>query len=447
MNKELNEKRIIAFHTLGCKVNQYETEAMKEQFKSKGFDIAPEDSFADVYIINTCTVTNMADRKSRQFIRRALRMNPKALIAVTGCYAQTDPAEVASIEGVNLVIGNNEKHDIAHYIEERLHFAKSETSRPKGAEISAAAFDEMTEYHSSGVIHAMDSRTRAYIKIEEGCDRFCSYCIIPYARGRVRSRTRDEIVEEVRELINAGFVEIVLTGINTALYGKDTESESLETLLTAIEKIPGDFRVRLSSLEPTVVDVEDAERLLKFGKLCHHLHLSVQSGSDKILKSMNRKYTRTDYLKIVETLRRFDPLYGISTDIIVGFPGEDDDDFEDSLSITDASEYVRVHAFKYSPRRGTKAAAMDCKVDGNIKNERAKLLAKRADDVSLSFRTKCIGAETRVLFEEKTGKNMMAGYADNYVRVYADFDEECIGRLVKVKLAGIYKDGMKGEIL
>ena len=430
----------IAFHTLGCKVNQYETEALKEKFVQKGYEIVSDEERADIYVINTCTVTNLADRKSRQFIRKARRLNEDAVIAVTGCYAETDPDEVSSIEGVSIVCGTGEKAELPNYIERYMS--------EKGVVVEGAGdMERLNSYHSDGIITGMDSRTRAYIKIEEGCDRFCSYCIIPYARGKVRSRSLAEIKEETQGLLNRGFKEIVLTGINTALYGKDIGFDGIEPLIAELDAMPDNFRIRLSSLEPTVINKEQVRSLLKYKKLCPHLHLSVQSGSDNTLSSMARRYTRQEYLEIVKELRDFDPKYGITTDIIVGFPGESEEDFAESLSICDDAKFVKVHAFKYSPRRGTRAAEMKNQVHGEIKNRRSQALISHAERVSEDFRRSCEGSVRTVLFEEPDGDALMCGYTDNYIRVYTQADESKLNEFCKVKLDEVYKDGMKGVII
>lgn len=432
-----------AFHTLGCKVNQYETEAMKEQFSAAGYRIVGEEDFADVYVINTCTVTNLADRKSRQYIRKMKRVNPKAVVAVTGCYAQVSPDEVSRIEGVDIVAGTNEKQNLIGYIEELL---KQKEIVKSGAMCHVRAYEELTEYQSAGIITSMESRTRAYIKIQEGCNRFCSYCIIPFARGKVRSRNLSEIVEEARQLIAKGFKEIVLTGINTALYGEDLGYGGIEPLIAKLNGLEGDFRIRLSSLEPTVINKDYVKGLLKYEKLCPHLHLSVQSGSDRVLSAMNRHYTRAEYLDIVKVLQDFDSLYGITTDIIVGFPGETEEDFADSMRIIDEAGFCKVHAFKYSQRQGTKAAEMENQVDGNVKNERSRKLIEKAEADAGRFYKKCSGAVRRVLFEEETGCGMLTGYTDNYVKAYVPAGKEFLNRFSEVRLLEEYKDGMKGEI-
>ena len=429
-----------AFHTLGCKVNQYETESLKEQFLELGYQIVPEDEQADVYVINTCTVTNLADRKSRQFIRRAHRNNPDAVIAVTGCYIQMNPEEAAGIEGVDVVCGINEKNRLASLVQQ---FQKD-----RRKQIRIRAYEELKEYEDSGIISAMESRSRAYVKIEEGCDRFCSYCIIPYARGRVRSRDEEEIVREVTGLVEQGYPEIVLTGINTALYGKERGELGIAGLLARLEALPGDFRIRLSSLEPTVIDAEYVKGLMGFSRLCHHLHLSIQSGSDTVLVRMNRRYTRKDYLDIVSVLREFDPHYGISTDIIVGFPGETEEEFQDSLSMIREAGFCRVHGFRYSMRKGTRAAAMQDQIPGSVKQARIEALQDAAAEQDLNFRRQCLGTSRRVLFEtydEAAGE--ASGYADNYLRIYVPGGAELVQSFYDVKLLEVYKDGVRGELL
>ena len=429
----------VAFHTLGCKVNQYETEAMMEQFKAKGYHVVGEDEYADIYVINTCTVTNLADRKSRQYIRKMKRVNPDATVAVTGCYAQVSPDEVSKIEGVNVVAGTNEKQNLIEYIEEyRLHSSINQCH--------IRAYEELTNYESAGIITSMESRTRAYIKIQEGCNRFCSYCIIPYARGKVRSRDLEEIVEEAQLLVNKGFKEIILTGINTALYGEDLGYGGIEPLIKRLNEIDGEFRIRLSSLEPTVINKDYVKGLLKYEKLCPHLHLSVQSGADNVLKLMNRRYDRNEYLDIVKVLKEHDPLYGITTDIIVGFPGETDEDFNDSMRMVDEAGFCKVHAFKYSKRKGTKAADFKNQVPGEIKNERSHQLILKADEQAQKFFKLCEGHVRPVLFEEFAEEGIITGYTDNYVKVYAEGTEDMLNKFYNVKLENEYKDGMKGGI-
>lgn len=440
----------VAFHTLGCKVNQYETEAMKEQFRAAGCTVVGEEDTADVYVINTCTVTNLADRKSRQYIRRMKKKCPEAVIAVTGCYAQVKPEEVSALEEADIVAGTGEKNNILSYVQQFMEERQRQTH--------IKSYDELTGYDDKGVITSMESRTRAYIKIQEGCDRFCSYCLIPFARGHVRSRNPGEITEEAETLIRQGFKEIILTGINTALYGAeenfsyplkpDEEAagmRGIEIIIKRINDLEGDFRIRLSSLEPTVINAAYVRELMKYDKLCHHLHLSVQSGSNRVLKLMNRRYDRSEYLEIVKVLREFDPLYGITTDIICGFPGETDKDFEDSLDIIEQVKFCKVHAFRYSKRRGTAAALMEGQVSGEVKKRRSDRLIEAGEKAAAEFMESCRNSVRPVLFEEVCG-TLVAGYSDNYIKVYAEGGEDDLNRIRNVKLSENYKDGMKGEI-
>ena len=450
----------IAFHTLGCKVNQYETESMREQFRKAGHSIVGETDAADVYIINTCTVTNLADRKSRQYIRRMKKQCPDSIICVTGCYVQIKPDEVAAIEGVDIIAGTNEKENILGYVE---GFASGADTGNR----HVLPYEKLSEYTGSGIITSMESRTRAYIKIEDGCDRFCSYCVIPYARGKVRSRRMDEILAEAENLVARGFKELILTGINTALY------EDLPGLLEKLDDLKvsestggneKEFRVRLSSLEPTVVNAEYVKGLFRFRRLCHHLHLSMQSGSDNVLRAMKRRYDMAGYMQIVDALKGFDPLYGISTDIIAGFPGETDDDIKDSIDAIGKIGFCKTHAFNYSQRPGTVAAAMSDQVPPPVRKQRVAMLIKAGEEAQKEFAEKNIGTVNRVLFEERavTGSadqydlsnedNMnevrfMAGYTDNYLRAYAEYDEKYLGELTDVRITGLFGDGVMAEIL
>lgn len=438
----------VAFHTLGCKVNQYETEAMKEAFVSRGAQIVGEDEAADVYIVNTCTVTNIADRKSRQYIRRMKGVNPEAVVVVTGCYAQTSPEEVSALPEVDLVIGNGLKSGICNRVYEYIE------RKPAGNEIQVLERNELSYYEDMGLVASSESgMTRAYIKIQEGCDRFCAYCLIPFARGPVRSRPPEEIIEEATMLLDAGYKEIVLTGINTALYGteaifecerkpEEEDMKPIELIISRLDSIDREFRIRLSSLEPTVVDKNDVERIIRFDKLCHHLHLSVQSGSSRIIKAMNRHYTQEDYLDIVKAIRSFDPLYGITTDIIVGFSGETEDDFEESIRTVHEAEFGKVHVFRYSKRKGTVGEKLPDEVPGTVKNRRAEVLAEAAEETARAFMLRNIGVEHTVLTEERSGK-YMTGYTGNYIKVYIEDSNERLapGEFYRVKLTQIHKDG------
>ena len=434
----------VAFHTLGCKVNHYETEAIKEAFVSRGAEITGDDETADVYVINTCTVTNIADRKSRQFIRRAKKANPDAIIVVTGCYAQVAVDEVAGMPEVDLVIGNGHKSEICGLVMEKL--AAHENTR--AADVLVTPRDSLTFYEDMGMIRSgSDDMSRAYIKIQDGCDRFCSYCLIPYARGPVRSRPSGEIIEEVRNLVEAGFSEVILTGINTALYGTEPGAEcTLSELLTMLDEleISGnmDFRIRLSSLEPTVVDKDNVEEIVRHRRLCHHLHLSAQSGSNNVLRSMNRHYTRDEYIEIVKMLRGFDPLFGITTDIIVGFPGETEADFEDSLDIVRQAEFGRTHVFRYSPRKGTAGAAMKDAVPEKVKKDRADALESLGEETAQRFIEANLGIAHTVLIEESRD-GYATGYTGNYIKVYIEDTGNMIaaGALYDVTLTGLFRDG------
>ena len=507
-----NKRMLIAMHTLGCKVNQYETEAIKEQFQKAGHEIVKEDEFADVYIINTCTVTGLADRKSRQYIRRMKKVNPYSIVVVTGCYVQISPEEVSSIEGVNIVAGINEKGNLLKYVEDYINksISTQNNSSINGCEqkinegkigtenLHIMDYEKLDEYIETGCITSMESRTRAYIKIQEGCNRFCSYCIIPYARGKVRSRSAEAVVKEAETLIEKGFKEIILTGINTALYGTEEgfvsensqeqpigkeQLTGIQIIISRINAIPGEFRIRLSSLEPTVINAEYVKKLLKYEKLCPHLHLSLQSGSDDVLKMMNRRYDREEYLEIVKVLKEFDANYGITTDIIAGFPGETEENFRESLEMIRKVGFCKVHAFNYSKRPGTKAAEMKGHLAPDIKKRRVTELNKTGEKEAVEFCKRNIGNVRKVLFEEldkETG--MITGYTDNYIKVYVNlssfdsksnvnlssFDsksnvnlssvnsnnnvidnETCNleNQFKDVKLTEIFRDGMKGKIV
>ena len=459
----------VAFHTLGCKVNHYETEAIKEAFVSRGAEIVSEDEAADVYIINTCTVTNIADRKSRQFIRRAKKANPDAIVVVTGCYAQIASEAVAGMPEVDLVIGNGRKSEICGLVMEKLAAANEGENGPahehEGSSLDGSAYehradimviprDELTFYEDLGIITSgSEDMSRAYTKIQDGCDRFCSYCLIPYARGPVRSRPSDEIIEEVRSLVKEGFMEVVLTGINTALYGTEAGADcTLSELLTRLDEmeLPDDsgttesmdFRIRLSSLEPTVVDRENVEKIIDHRRLCHHLHLSAQSGSSSVLRSMNRHYTREEYLDIVKMLREHDPLFGITTDIIVGFPGETEADFKDSLDIVRQAGFGRTHVFRYSPRKGTAGAAMKDAVPEAVKKERAEELESLGEMTAKAFIGTNLGTVHRILVEEHCD-GYATGYTGNYIKTYIEDPEERIsaGGLYEARLTGLFRDG------
>ena len=460
----------IVIHTLGCKVNQYESEAMAQMFSQAGHEIVGEKDFADVYIVNTCTVTSVADKKSRQYIRRMKKVNPNTLVAVTGCYAQISPEEVAKIEGVDIITGTNEKSTLIEYVENGLAkrqnddfvegsdvSSKEATSectseKPDETLIRIRPYDELKDFDEMGTVASAENRTRAYIKVQEGCNRFCAYCVIPYARGTVRSRDPEDIVTEAKALLDAGYKELVLTGINTAMY--DIEGGGIETAIEAVNNLPGDFRIRLSSLEPSVVDAEYVKRLFKYDKLCHHLHMSAQSGSDEILKAMNRPYTSEEYVKLAKTVCDFDPVYGLSTDIIVGFPGEKETDFEYSCKLVAHCAFCKTHIFKYSKRPLTKAAQMPDQVSPQVKNRRADALAEVASQSAKAFFDMNLalaqqGRSERVLLEEvTTDEKYITGYTGNYIRTYIPFDDSLeLNTFVTVRFVDYHHDGMEAVIV
>ena len=445
----------VAFHTLGCKVNQYETEAMSEAFAKAGYQIVDERDFADVYIINTCTVTAIADKKSRQYIRRMKKVNSDSVVVVTGCYAQIKPEEVSAVEGVDIVAGTNEKSKLTEYVAE--YIAERGTAEDR-KRIFIKGYDELDVYDETGTVTSTENRTRAYIKIQEGCNRFCSYCVIPYARGKVRSRSPDSIIKEAKQLLASGYKELVLTGINTALYEMEEPHAKeglygVERVIAELCELPGDFRIRLSSLEPAVVNADYVKRLLKYDKLCHHLHLSAQSGSDNVLAAMNRPYNRDEYIEIVKVLRDFDPHYGISTDIIVGFPGEKERDFEESCRLVEECAFCKTHIFKYSKRPFTKAAEMKNHIAPQVKNRRSDKLHQVGKQAAAAFFKACSGQTAKVLIEEiHEDKKYITGYTDNYTKTYIKYDSEeaaakLLNEFVKVKLLEPYDGGMTAEII
>lgn len=430
----------VAFHTLGCKVNQYETQAMSEIFRNAGYLEVADSEFADVYVINTCTVTNIGDKKSRQFIRRAKRRNPNAIIAVVGCYAQTAPQEVLEIEGVNVVIGTNDRSKIVELVED---CDVDEKINMVDDIMKIKEFEEMS-------IKDIKEKTRAFLKIQEGCNQYCSYCIIPYARGPIRSRNKDEIIKEIINLVDTGFKEVVLTGIHVASYGKDlNEKNALINLLKEINDIEGLERIRLSSLEPTLFTDSFLEELMKVSKLCQHFHLSLQSGCDKILKKMNRKYTTEEYRNIVKKIREVYPNVALTTDIIVGFPGETEEDFEETYRFVKEISFSDIHVFKYSPRKGTPAAAFKEQVDGKTKHIRSEKLISLGKILRKEYNQKFIGSEKTVLFEtiSKDNAGYVEGYTDNYLKVLVRGDASFEGKLMKVYLKDLQEEFILGEII
>ena len=426
----------VAFHTLGCKVNQYETEAMEELFEQSDYEVVGDEEVADVYVINTCTVTNMSARKSRQFIRRAKKLNEDSVVAVVGCYSQVSPEEIKDIDGVDVIMGTSERNRIVALCEE----AKNLNEKINVVK-NARDLDEFEEINVSNI----DSMTRAYIKIQDGCNQFCSYCIIPYARGPIRSREVSDIIDEVTNLASLGFKEVVLTGIHVASYGKDLEDMNLGKIIDEISKIEGIERIRLSSVEPSIITDEFMETILKSGKVCDHFHLSLQSGSNGVLKRMNRKYTREEFLERVDTIRKYMPKAGITTDIIVGFPGETDEEFEETMDLVKKVKFSRIHVFKYSPREGTPAAKMKDQIHGEIKNERSAKLIELGEELAEDFSKELIGKNIEVLFEEEV-EGFIEGYTSNYMRVKVKSDSDIIGKVMDIQILDEEDGILIGEV-
>lgn len=414
----------VKFSTLGCKVNQYETEAMAELFVKKGYEIT-EDYNCDVFVLNTCTVTNLSDRKSRQQISKIRSENSDAIIAVVGCYSQVSPDDIENIEGVNVILGTKYRKEIVELCE----LAKSSNKIINKVENIGKnrEFEELT-------INTEHSMTRAYIKIQEGCSQFCSYCIIPYARGPIRSRNIRDIVLEAKRLADNGFKEIVLTGIHVASYGKDLENDDIGLIdvIEDIGQIDKIKRIRLSSLEPRIVDKQFLDRLSKVEQFCDHFHLSLQSGSDSILQSMNRKYDTDLYEKTINLIREYYPNAAITTDIIVGFPGETDEDFEKTLNFVDKIQFSKIHVFKYSNRKGTVASKMKNQVSGVVKKERSKLLIEKSKYYTDKFLDNMLNQPIKVLFESKNDDGYIKGYTTNYIRVKREYNPNLSNKIIDV---------------
>ena len=413
--------RKAAFHNLGCKVNSYETEAMEQLLEAAGYEIVPFAPGADIYIINTCSVTNIADKKSRQMLHRAKKMDPSALVVAVGCYVQAAGEELAADKAVDIVVGNNRKKDLVQILEE--HFRKKEGA-PDSYVIDIADTHEYEELH----IDRISEHTRAFIKVQDGCNQFCSYCIIPYTRGRIRSRRPEAVLEEVKNLVANGYKEIVLTGIHLSSYGRDFlegESVSLLDLILAVEKTEGLSRLRLGSLEPRIVTREFAETLAGLEKICPHFHLSLQSGCDGTLKRMNRHYTTQEYLEGCQILRQAFKNPAITTDVIVGFPGETDEEFETTEKFLRQVNFYEMHVFKYSRRKGTRADRMECHIPEQIKAERSDRLLTLEKDMSKSYRESFLGKNLEILLEDRVlvdGKTYLTGHTKEYVKAAVPCD-------------------------
>ena len=405
----------VAFITLGCKVNQYETNAMAQEFLEKSYEVVEHTEIADIYVINTCTVTNMSDRKSRQMLRRVKELNENAIVVACGCYAQVAKSELEKIEEVDLILGNNEKKNIVELVEK---FVKT-----KKKELEIEDVMNQKEYVEFGDV-VYTEKTRAVIKVQDGCDRFCSYCIIPYARGRVRSRKPKKIISEINKIAKEGIKEVVITGIHIASYGKDfKEDYKLINLLEEINKIEGIKRIRLGSLEPLLITEEFVNRLVKLEKICHHFHLSLQSGCDKTLKRMNRRYTIEEFRNIVNLLRKNYEDVNLTTDIIVGFPGETDEEFDKTYEFLKEIKFYKMHVFKYSQRKGTKAAVMSGQIDGNKKEERSRKLIELSNINEKEYNENYVGKEVEILWEEKK-EEFYRGHTKNYISAYRKLENQ-----------------------
>ena len=423
--------------TLGCKVNQYESEAVEEIFKARGFE--RKENNADVYVINTCTVTNMSDRKSRQMISRARKDNPDAIIAVMGCYSQVKPEDVAKIEGVDIILGSRNKEEVVDLCEDML--------QNKEAIDQVISVSEEKTFEDLEISNQTEM-TRAYMKIQDGCNMYCSYCLIPYARGNVVSRPMDSIVKEAERLAKNGFKEIVLTGIHVASYGKDfKDGTSLIDVIENVAKVEGIERIRLSSMEPRHITSDFLERMKATKKACDHFHLSLQSGSDDVLKSMNRKYDTKVFKEKIDLIRQVFPNAGLTTDIIVGFPGESEENHKETMDFVKEIKFAKTHLFKYSKRDGTKAASMKPEVDGNIKKDRLKDLEAIEKTNREEFLQKQVGKTLSVLFEEKSDmEGFKSGYSTNYLRVNVENPSLPTNEIYDVKITGIINDELIGEI-
>ena len=427
-----------ALHNLGCKVNAYETEAMQEILEQCGYEIVPFEDRADVYIINTCTVTNIADRKSRQMLHRAKKQNPDAVVVAAGCYVQAAAEELKADLAVDVIIGNNKKQDLVPILEE---YFKDKSDRSHVIEIS-----ETHEYERLS-IHKIADHTRAFLKIQDGCNQFCSYCIIPYTRGRVRSRRPDEVVAEVRELAAAGYQEVVLTGIHLSSYGVDfkeeEKKENLLSLIKQVHEVEGIRRIRLGSLEPRIITEEFAQALASMPKFCPHFHLSLQSGCDKTLKRMNRHYTTEEYAAGCEILRRYFDNPAITTDVIVGFPGETEEEFEETKAFLERIGFYEMHIFKYSRRAGTRADRMPDQIPEQVKSVRSEILLKLEKQMSKAYRESFLGRNKTVLLEEKTeinGREYMIGHTMEYVKAVVPYEENLKNKMAEGVLKGVLND-------
>lgn len=443
-----------ALHNLGCKVNAYETEAMQQQLEERGYEIVPFDQKADVYIINTCSVTNIADRKSRQMLHRAKKLNPEAVVVAAGCYVQVASDALKEDDSVDIIVGNNNKARLADILEE---YMRDRQGNEEGYVLDIARAQEYEELHVS----RLGEHTRAFIKVQDGCNQFCSYCIIPYARGRVRSRKPEDVEAEVKGLVARGYREVVLTGIHLSSYGTehmegspvkggDWDSGPLWDLIERIHRVEGLERIRLGSLEPRIITREFAEKLAGLPEFCPHFHLSLQSGCDATLKRMNRHYTTEDYLRRCGILREVFDHPAITTDVIAGFPGETEEEFEETRRFLETVRFYEMHVFKYSKRQGTRAAVMEDQVSEQVKARRSDVLLELEKTMSREYRERFAGSRVSVLFEEAAeigGKWYMMGHTPQYVKAALPLEdgmnrEEFGGRIMELFASGLLNDEM-----
>lgn len=439
-NQETNrkDKYTVSFTTLGCKVNQFETEAMTELLEKEGFEVLPSGENSDIYIINTCAVTKESERKSRQFINKAKRINPNAMVVAVGCSVQLNGEKLNKETDVDIIIGTKHKGNIGKLLKEKLNDLEY-----KAYDIEEFYGREDFEELKISTVH---DKTRANIKIQDGCSQYCSYCIIPYVRGPIRSRNHNDIVDEIKKVAANGYKEIVLNGIHISSYGKDIqEHDALIKLIEDINKIEGIERIRLGSLEPKLITEDFIERYSKLDKVCDHFHLSLQSGSDSVLRRMNRKYTTTEYKNNVEIIRKFMPYAGITTDIIVGFPGETEEEFNETLNFVKTIQFSRIHVFKYSVREGTKAAEMSDQIDDSIKATRSKILIDLANSISNDFMEQFIGKDMSILVETQNKENIFEGYTRNYLKVLLKSDINIKNEIVNAHIINVRNDYLIGE--
>lgn len=436
-------KETVALHNLGCKVNSYELEAMQQKLEAKGYRIVPFAPGADIYIINTCTVTNIADRKSRQMLHKAKKMNPKAVVVAVGCYVQAKGEEIEKDPSIDIVIGNNKKQDLIEILE--AYEKKGSNIEDSAGRMHMIDINHTQEYEALSISKTAE-HTRAYIKVQDGCSQFCSYCIIPYARGRVRSRSKAEVLEEVKRLAGAGYQEVVLTGIHLSSYGVDfEEKDSLLELIRGVHQVEGIKRIRLGSLEPRIVTEEFALGISRLPKVCPHFHLSLQSGCDETLKRMNRRYTSGEYMEGCRILRKYYDNPALTTDVIVGFPGETEEEFEASRKFVEEVHFFETHIFKYSRRKGTKAAEMDAQLSEQKKHERSQILLALDEQRKKEYLESFAGKQIEVLMEEKInldGTPYWVGHTREYVRAAVRSEDNLQNKMVLVSAKTRYRDQM-----